>query len=117
MSLYFDVTALAVTSTLGAFGGLLHALVFGRNRLRIPGRIGKSRSWDLSFLGDVLVGMGAAVAVLYYVSTPDPTKLVSLSVLAGFGGGSILGSFSTKGELSVEREKTQALAVILRKGS
>jgi hypothetical protein len=115
VSLEFDFTFLAVVSALGALGGLLHALVFGQNRLRLPRRIVKTKSFDLSFIGDILVGVGAAVAVLYTISPNDFARLVSLSIFAGFSGGSVLGSYGAKAELQVEREKSRSLAEIVRR--
>lgn len=111
----FDFVFLTVVCALGALGGLLHALVFGQNRLRLPRRIARTKSWDLTFLGDILVGVGAAVAVLYVVSPSDFQKLVSLSIFAGFSGGSVLGSFGMRTELHLEREKSRALADIVRR--
>lgn len=80
-----DFVSFAIACALGALGGFLHALVLGENRLRIPRRIPRSKTWDLSFLGDIFVGMGGAVAVLYMVSPLDLAKLASISIAAGLG--------------------------------
>jgi len=100
---------------LGGLGGLVHAIVFGQNRLRIPRRVARSKYWDLSFVGDIFVGMVGAAITLQTISPSEFSKVVSISVLAGFGGGSVLGNYRMRSELQLEREKSRSLAEIVER--
>lgn len=110
-----DGINLWIVILLGGFGGLLHALYLSEYGLLIP-KFSKNDkiSLNLGFLSDVLLGIGAAVAILYFILPDTLFKQVSLSLISGFGGGSFLGSLTNKMGVDLERGKVKELEEVVR---
>jgi hypothetical protein len=93
---------------LGAFGGLLHSIFLNNSRLLLPHAERKQRI-HLGFLGDVLLGIGASLGILYFVVPAEFYKQVGLSIVSGFGGGTFLGSLYNKMAFETERSKVDVM--------
>lgn len=68
---------------------------------------------DLGFVGDILVGIGASISILYFAAplfnikiagdgTDNIVQIISLSIISGFAGTQVLTSFSSALERRVE---------------
>ncbi len=94
----------------GAFGGLLHALYLNENKLTLPSLL-RNRQIHINagFMADILLGMGASLAILYFIEPDTLFKQIPLSVISGFGGGAFLGSLANKMTARSEKEKVNEL--------
>jgi len=101
-----DAQSLWTVFFAGGFGGLLHTIYYNGYRLPLP-RIRRNEGVEVhvGFLGDILLGIGAALAVTFLAGNLQFARLVPLSLLAGFGGGALLGSLESKMRESMFREK------------
>lgn len=94
----------------GGFGGLLHALSLGE-RLLFPVKTRENNrlSLGLGFIGDILLGIGAGIGVTFFIMPEIFLKQIALSLIAGFGGGSFLGSLLNRLSVRAERQEREAL--------
>jgi hypothetical protein len=98
----------------GAFGGLLHTLYLNKNSLLLPSFArNHQKHWNLGFIADILLGIGAGVAVVYFIAPETMLKQISLSIISGFGGDSLLGSITTKLAIALEEGKVNTLNNLL----
>jgi len=90
----------------GGFGGLLHTIYYNGYRLPLP-KIQRNEGLEIQvgFLGDILLGIGAALVVTFLAGELQFSRMAGLSLLAGFGGGTLLGSIESKMRESMFREK------------
>jgi len=98
----------------GAFGGLLHALYLNKNSLVLPSLSRNDRMhMYFGFLADILLGIGASLAILYFIAPDHLFKQIPLSIISGFGGGSFLGSLTNKMAVELEKKKVDTLSNLL----
>jgi hypothetical protein len=99
----------------GAFGGLLHALYMNNQSLLLPCLVSNERfpHIHLGFLADILLGMGASMAILYFIAPDTLFKQISLSIISGFGGGSFLGTLVSKMAIESEKKKVDTLEEVV----
>ncbi|MEW6609522.1 MAG: DUF4257 domain-containing protein [bacterium] len=98
----------------GAFGGLLHALYQNNHRLLLPGLLRNDQVHIyLGFLADILLGIGASLAILYFIAPDTLFKQIPLSIISGFGGGSFLGTLASKMATESEKKKVDTLEEVV----
>jgi len=98
----------------GAFGGLLHTLYLDNYSLLLPGLLRNDRfRIHLGFLADILLGIGASLAILYFITPDTLFKQISLSIISGFGGGSFLGTLASKMAVESEKKKVETLKEVV----
>lgn len=98
----------------GAFGGLLHALYLNENRLLLPTLRRNDRLHiNLGFVGDILLGIGAGLAVLLFIAPDTIAKQIGLSIISGFSGGTLLGTLKNKLATELEKKKVDKFEKLL----
>ncbi|MDI6794717.1 MAG: DUF4257 domain-containing protein [bacterium] len=98
----------------GAFGGLLHALYLNENKLLLPTLRRNGRIYiNLGFVGDILLGIGAGLAILLFIAPDTMAKQIGLSIVSGFSGGALLGSLMNKLATELEKKKVDKLEKLL----
>lgn len=91
-----NLAILGVVAVFGALGGWAH---------KLASPTGDQRPWP----NFVVVGVVAALAVLFVFGREDPIKLIAVAVVAGYGGKSILDALESKVKLAIEQAKNEKL--------
>jgi uncharacterized membrane protein YeaQ/YmgE (transglycosylase-associated protein family) len=95
---------------LGAFGGLLNSLLVDAG-FRLPSRDRDNPDvWKAGFLGNVLLGVGAALAT-YLIGTSDldRTRALGIAFISGIGGGSVLTALVQRYSSAILQAKVESL--------
>jgi uncharacterized membrane protein YeaQ/YmgE (transglycosylase-associated protein family) len=100
---------------LGAFGGLLNSLLVDAG-FRLPSRDADNPDiWSPGFLGNVLLGLGAALATyLIGASELDRSRALGIAFISGVGGGSVLTALVQRYSSAILQAKVDSLEQTVR---
>jgi len=91
----------------GAGGGFINALLLGNGTLRLPSSA--PGEWNFGFLGNVLVGIAAALVVWASILPLSLERQATPIALGALGGASFLANYVQKRDIDLLEGKTGLL--------